>query len=234
MSVVGLVTALRAEASCVTSARVPFNQVLSLNEQSSLWLSGMGAAAASTAAQGLCRHGVVALASFGVAGALDARLKPGDLILPDAIQTDTALPVDPAWRERLRQRLPAELTVIGGTIAHSETTVTDEQAKRKLAQTTGACAVDMESAAIAAVAAQNGIPFIAVRVIVDPLHFSPPGVLLSAIHPDGGVKPLQLTALLLGGSVNIATLLRMGSAMKMAQQTLSRVIHSAGVGLASI
>ena len=234
MRKVGIITALRAEARCITTMHLSINQAMPIGEQAVLQLSGMGADAARNAAENLCRQGADALVSFGVAGALIPGLKPGDLILPHAIHAESLIPVDAAWCERLRLQLPADLTVIDGIIANSETTVTTEQAKRELAKATGASAVDMESAAIATIAAQNGIPFIAVRTIVDPLYFSPPSILLSAIHPDGSVKPWQLAALLLKGSVNIATLLRMGSAMKMAQQTLSRVIHSVGVGLASV
>lgn len=233
MTEIGIVTALRAEASCITALRLAVNEAIPVGDQSLLQLSGMGADAARSAAENLCRHGVKGLVSFGVAGALIPGLKPGDLILPHTIHAGDLLPVDAEWRGRLRQKLPADLTVIDGIIASSATTVTNEQAKRELAKATGASTVDMESAAIATIAAQNGIPFIAVRTIVDPLYFSPPSILLSAIYPDGSVKPWQLTALLLKGSVNIATLLRMGSAMKMAQQTLSRVIYSAGAGLAS-
>ena len=232
MSVVGLVTALRAEAGCIVSAHIPFNEKVSIDDQTLLWLSGMGGAAARAAAEGLCRQGVTALVSFGVAGALDDRLKPGDLVLPDAIHCGTALTVNLAWRDRLQQRLPSRLTVVNGMIANSEIAVTNEAAKRDLAQTTGACAVDMESAAIAQVAAQAGIPFIVVRTIVDPIQFSPPEALLSAIHPDGSVKPIHLTALLLKRSVRISTLLQMGAAMRAARKTLSQVIESAGARLA--
>jgi adenosylhomocysteine nucleosidase len=232
MSVVGLVTALRAEAGCISSAHIPFNEKVSIDDQTLLWLSGMGGAAARAAAEGLCRQGVTALVSFGVAGALDDRLKPGDLVLPDAIHCGTALTVNLAWRDRLQQRLPAGLTVVNGMISNSEIAVTNEAAKRDLAQTTGACAVDMESAAIAQVAAQAEIPFIVVRAIVDPIQFSPPEALLSAVHPDGSVKPIHLTALLLKRSVRIGTLLQMGAAMRAARKTLSQVIQSAGAGLA--
>lgn len=232
MTITGVVTALRTEANCVTSARIPFNEKIAINDQTMLWLSGMGGAAARAAAEGLCRQGVTALVSFGVAGALDDRLKPGDLVLPEAIHCGETLPVNLAWRDRLQQRLPIGLTVVNGIIADSEITVTDEPAKRNLAQVTGACAVDMESAAIAQVAIQAGIPFIAVRAIIDPIQFSPPSALLSAVYPDGGVNPVRLTALLLKRSVQVSTLLRMGAAMRAARKTLSQVIQSTGVELA--
>lgn len=233
MRVTGLVAALRAEASCISSAYIPFNEKVQVNDHAVLWLSGMGAQAARAAAEGLCQHGATALVSFGVAGALDSNLKPGDLILPDVIHAGKQLPVTTAWRNRLQRMLPIDITVINGILANSAAPLTDEKAKRDLAHATGACAVDMESGAIAEVAATTGIPFIAVRAIIDPLQFSPPQALLSAVYPDGGVNPMHLLALLLKRSVHLSTLMRMGIGMRAARKTLSRVIQSADAGLDS-
>lgn len=231
--VIGIVTALRAEAACITSAHVPLGENFQINNHLALWLSGMGAQAAQTAAQGLHQRGVTGLISFGVAGALDDHLNPGDLVLPDAIQANERLPVDCAWRDRLQQRLPAEITVVNGLLADSAIPLTGETAKRSLAQATGAIAVDMESAAVAQVAASAGIPFIAVRAIIDPVRFSPPEALLGAVYPDGGVNPLRLMALLLNRSVNVGTLLQMGAGMRKARKTLSQIIQAAGTDPAS-
>ncbi len=216
----------------MSSARVPFNTIMPVDDLAVLWLSGMGAQAARTAAEGLHQHGVSALVSFGVAGALSPDLKPGDLVLPDAIHMDAQLPVNIAWRDRLQNLLPAEITVRNGILANSDVPLTGTKAKLDLAQATGACAVDMESAAIAAVAAAAGIPFIAVRAIIDPLQFSPPEALLAAVYPDGAVNPIRLTALILKRSVHLTTLMQMGVGMRAARKTLSKVIQSAGTGLA--
>lgn len=233
MYVTGLVTALRAEASCISSAHIPFNEKVQINDHAVLWLSGMGAQAARAAAEGLCQQGVTALVSFGVAGALDSKLKPGDLVLPDAIHAGEQLSVTVAWRNRLQNLLPADITIVNGILANSAVPLTSTKAKLDLEQATGACAVDMESGAIAEVAAATGIPFIAVRVIIDPVQFSPPQALLGAVYPDGGVNPLCLLTLLLKRSVHLSTLIQMGAGMRVARKTLSRVIKSAGAGLHS-
>lgn len=233
MNLTGLVTALRAEASCVSSVRIPFNEKVLVNDLAVLWLSGIGAQAARIAAEGLCQQGVTALVSFGVAGALGPDLKPGDLVLPDMIHASERLPVTIAWRNRLQQQLPADVTVVNGALVSSAVPLTNEAAKRDLAQATGACAVDMESAAVAQVAVTAGIPFIAVRAIIDPLRFSPPEALLGAVYPDGGVNLLRLFALLLKRSVHLNTLVQMGTGMRAARKTLSRVIQVAGAGLGS-
>src|SRR5687768_7050928 len=186
---VGIVAAMRVEARCITSRRLPFNQRISLGENASIWLCGMGEEAAQEAAEGLRAGGATALMSFGFAGALKSSLRPGDLVLPESIHAGGYLfPVELSWRSRLRKRLPDQLNVAGGVLAVSRNLLTSATAKSDLAHMTGACAVDMESGAVAKVAAQAGLPFLAIRAISDPIDFSPPQVLLEAVRPDGSAN----------------------------------------------
>ena len=116
---VGIVTAMRVEARCITHGRLPFNERISLGEHGAIWLSGIGAEAARAAAEGLRASGATALMSFGFAGALEPSLRPGNLILPELIHTGRLLEVDLSWRDRLRRRLPAHISVVGGVLAAS-------------------------------------------------------------------------------------------------------------------
>ncbi|MDP1558975.1 MAG: phosphorylase [Nitrosomonas sp.] len=235
MEIVGVITAIRAEASCIISKTLPFNQMAGLGNDSVIWLCGMGHSAAREAATGMQAGGVTALVSFGVAGALDSSLRPGDLVLPQWIHTDGQVQsVDLDWRDRLKQRLPSDLSVVGGTLVTSREVLTTQAAKRELAETTGACAVDMESGAIAEVAASAGIPFLAIRAITDPFEFSPPAALLNAVRPDGTVYGLRLLKLLLWQSVSVSTLLRLGKGMRAACGTLSTVARHADKELGGI
>ena len=236
MAMVGVITAIHAEANCIVSRKLPFNQMVCLSDDAAIWVCGMGDSAARQAAEGLLESGVIALVSFGVAGALDARLRSGDLVLPESIHVnDEILPVTESWRGQLKQLLSPGLTVIGGTLAASKEVVSTETAKRELANVTGACAVDMESGAIAEVAAEAGIPFIAIRAITDPIGFSPPTALLSAVYPDGSVNAVRLMSLILRRSVDVGTLMRLGRGMRAASDTLSAVVrHSDGNDLGNI
>ena len=233
---VGIVTAMRVEARCVTSLRVPFNKRISLGESAAIWLCGIGADAAREAAEGLKAGGATALMSFGLAGALDSSLRPGDLVLPESIYSDCLLPIDLGWRARLRQLLPARLRVAGGMLAASTQVLTSATAKHELARATGACAVDMESGAVAEAAAHAGLPFLTVRAISDPVEFSPPSVLLGAVRRDGSPDLRRLLPLLLRRSVTFGTLLRLGVDSRAACSTLSTVVRHAEtqMGLASI
>ena len=236
MAMVGVITAIRAEAGCIVSRKLPFNQMVRLSDDAAIWVCGMGENAARQAAKSLLENGATALVSFGVAGALDSSLCSGDLVLPESINVNgETLLVTINWRDQLKQLLPGELTVVGGTLAASKQVVSTEIAKRELANFTGACAVDMESGAIAEVAANASIPFITIRAITDPIEFSPPEALLSAIYPDGSVNAMRLISLVLQRSVGIGTLMRLGVGMRAASNTLSAVVrHSDGNDLGNI
>ncbi len=92
----------------------------------------------------------------------------------------------------------------------------------------------MESGAIAEVASNVGTPFIAVRAITDPIEFSPPEVLLSAVYSDGSVNAMGLISLILRRSVGIGTLIRLGKGMREANSTLSVVAQRSGETLGNI
>ena len=234
MNVIGIVSALKSEATCIVNLRVPVYQVVNAGERARLCLSSMGSNAARGAALKLREFGVNALVSFGVAAALDDKLIPGDLVLPESIAADgESLPVDLEWRNHLERLLSTHLTVTGGILASSEMPLTSRQEKLALGEAAGACAADMESAAVAKVAADAGIPFIAIRAIIDPVDFSPPEALLGAVYPDGGVDFIRLITLLVGRSVSIKTLFHLALAMHAARATLTKVVRTAGVAFAS-
>lgn len=228
MTDVGIVTAMRMEARCVTSRRLPFNSRVSLGPGAAIWLCGIGAEAAREAAEGLHAGGASALVSFGFAGALDSSLRPGDLMLPDSVSADRLLPIDTEWRSRVRELLSARVRIAGGILAASPHMLASAAAKRELAQSAGARAVDMESGAVAEVAFRTGTAFLAVRAISDPVECSPPAALLGALRRDGSPDPVRLAMLLLRGRVAIGTLLRLGADSRAACATLAAVSRHAG------
>ncbi len=118
--------------------------------------TGMGLEAAASAAEALL-VGVRPrwVISGGFAGALDPRLRLGDVVVAENFSSPALLArLDlAAHRGQLVSRArPAELV----------------EEKATLHRETGAIAVDMETAAIAAACARAGVPLLAVRAISDP------------------------------------------------------------------
>jgi nucleoside phosphorylase len=124
--------------------------------------TGMGPARSRKAAERLAHEpgrGVV-VAGFG--GALDPSLEPGDVIVADAVTGPEGR--SPCVAEPLVDVLRAAgLRVRVGTIACRDHVVEGDERRELFEQ--GACAVDMESAWLAAGA--SGRPFGVVRAVVD-------------------------------------------------------------------
>jgi hopanoid-associated phosphorylase len=131
------------------------------------------------AAAGSC-CGIV---SFGVAGGLDPALKPGDQVIASAIVTDQGrYHTDEAWTRALLTALPG---AVHGDISGADAPVAHPSGKLALRRAQRTVAVDTESHIAAAVAAGRGIPFAAVRVVLDPAHRSLPPAALVPLRRDG-------------------------------------------------
>ncbi|HTO97979.1 MAG TPA: hypothetical protein VMK66_13105 [Myxococcales bacterium] len=114
------------------------------------------------------------LLSCGFAGALDPSLRPGDLVLASSVRDETGDRA-PAPDSLLK---PAAAALSGmrcrqGEILCTSAVAASAEEKRALAGP-GLLALDMESYPAARAAASGGIPWLALRAIVDPLEASLP------------------------------------------------------------
>ena len=152
---------------------------------------GGTAEGAETAAEALAAGGVSALVSFGLAGGLDPRLKPGHVLIPRAV-----LAAGQTWpADRALARLlggPTIELMLGEGAA-----VASAAAKHQLWRTTGAAAVDLESGAVARVAARHDLPFAALRAVCDPAARTLPRAALEALDAEGRVRKMRLLAFVL-------------------------------------
>jgi adenosylhomocysteine nucleosidase len=147
--------------------------------------SGIGDRRAEDAARRLVERGVSALASWGCAGGLDPSLGPGALVVPSSVVVSDSVSYDcdPTWRERLLVRLESEIHPVIGPMLHVEKVIVSPDQKRELHERFRVTAVDMESGAVARVAAEHGLPFLAVRVVLDGAGVRLPKVALTT--PEG-------------------------------------------------
>jgi adenosylhomocysteine nucleosidase len=148
-------------------------------------ISGVGRAAAAGAAHQLIDgHHPRLLVSAGFAGGLDPDLRRGAAVRPDAVVTEAAarplsLAAPPSGAA------PGPLTIV--TVDAVAATV---EMKRRLADRTGGQLVDMETYAVAEVAAAAGVPCAAVRVISDDAHEALPGEVASLAAPQSPLRRL--------------------------------------------
>ena len=229
MNAVGVVAALASEAralgpSMPRGGDPPLSELALLGEGSLLALSGIGRAAAAAAAQALVDAGVSALMTFGMAGGLDPALKSGSIVIPsELLSSDGArYAACRAWREQVAAAVSPLRAVTEGNLLTSTHAIETPVDKAAAFRSTGAAAVDMESAAVAQIAAQHNLPFIAVRVIVDTAADALPRAVVAASRA-GRVR----FALLIGGLIlaprEIASLVRLAQRYRIAMRSL-RVI----------
>ena len=118
--------------------------------------------------------------SFGIAGGLDPALSPGRL--------GGKIECHGAWRDELIAAL-ASLSPLAAPLAGRDGAMIVTVAEKALLHARhGAAAVDMESHAVARVAARAGLPFAAVRAIADPADRALPGAALAGFGEHGEVR----------------------------------------------
>lgn len=146
----------------------------------------------------------VLVIATGVAGALSEELLAGDLVLADRMipNGDAVSPAPPAiaipdedvghFTEALN-RHGVKFAV--GPILTVAQVLENAAAKRAAATSSGALAVDMESAAVAAVVRRRDLRLACVRSILDTVNEEVVGAQLAG--PDGEVKPLAAASFML-------------------------------------
>jgi nucleoside phosphorylase len=169
------------------------------------------------------------LVSWGSAAALVPELAPGDLLLPQAVITadDRRYAIDPDWRVALAGMIGQCVHLRDGALVESRHVINEIAAKQRLHTASGAHACDMESAAVAAVAAEFRLPFIAIRAIVDDATMILPPSARAAVDADGALQPLALLCSLAGRPSAVHAQLRalkqLAVAFRAAQLTLAAV-----------
>jgi adenosylhomocysteine nucleosidase len=219
--VIGVLTGLRAEARCLEGLDLK------------LACSGARPERARAEAVRLLAEGASGLVSFGLAAGLDPELRPGDLVLADAVILGDGrrLSTDAAWRSRLLAALAeADIATHVGPATGTDRLLATSEQKRALREATGALAADMESHAVADAASAATKPFIVVRAISDPADQALPDAAIRLLGPEGEIRPTALIGVITR-PWELIRLLGLGLQTRRALGTLRKAVRSAGSGL---
>jgi adenosylhomocysteine nucleosidase len=169
----------------------------------------------------LIARGADRLVSFGIAGALDSGLNPGDLIIGSAVRTNDGerMPVDQKWLAHLTTHLADAR--IADVVGSTTIAVTAEQ-KSMLHRDTGAASVDQESHWVADAAHANHIPFIVVRAIADRAGDDLPPAVLVGLDKQGNPRTGAVVRALLRDPTQLPGLIRVAFQTRKALKSLLR------------
>lgn len=222
----GILVALPREARALVptlSTLEPGADRLFRLPDSLLAVSGMGWEPALAAARRLVEAGAIALASVGTAGALDPALASGDIVLPEAVVTleGAVRAAHLPWCRALVAALPRG-EAHAGRLLTSRLPVGLRLDKIIARRETACVAVDMESAAVAEVAAEHRLPFVAVRVIVDIAGEDLPRAVLAA-SGAGTVSTARVLAGIARAPWELAALARLAGRFRTACGVLAEI-----------
>ena len=217
--------AVTAEARSLVKQSIANGELVYLPDGTMLSVSGMGPRRAALASRALLENGATALLSWGCAGGLDPKLPPGGLILPKTIITSDQIlyHVNATWHESLCKRLIGHVDFQTEPVVESATVVRTPAEKVVLFRKTGAIGVDMESAAVGAVAQETRAPFMVVRAVADSADTTIPDSTLNAVDEFGRWSFLKLIQGLAEHPMELFALVRIARNYRAAQKTLAAV-----------
>jgi adenosylhomocysteine nucleosidase len=168
-------------------------------------------------AEALLAGGADGLISFGIAGGLAPGLKPGTLVVATEVVAEDgrrypAMDVSVSVAEVIRA------PIFGGRVI-----VSRAEGKQELYHRTGAVAVDLESAEVARLCTDAGVPLAVIRAIGDPAERDLPPAALVGLKADGRLDLRAVLASVLRSPGQISALLTVALDTQRALATLERV-----------
>ncbi len=225
MKQVGVLIPLLPEAAGVIKHPVP-NRPLRFATGITLYVSGLGSQRTREGVQSLLDSGAQAFISLGTAGALDPGLRAGDVFVPDRVLRPEGGPAEihERWRQSVNEVLSGSgLTVVRGNLLHVDEIIRSPEAKRELYETSGASAVDMESATLIEEADRHGLPSLVIRVIVDHARSRVPEAVLANSDAYGRTHVPALLGDLCRQPRQIYDLLRVAGEFRRARRSLQQL-----------
>jgi len=223
--ITGIVVALPEELTTLTSKKIDKGRCLFMADKLLVAYSGAGPINARSAAEMLVAKGATRLISWGCAAALSTSLKPGDLILADKLIDDGNVEVaaNADWHSYTKNILATGMVVHTGRLAESKSIVSSSKDKKQMHSITGAVALDMESIAIARVARQQTLPFLAIRVIADPVNMDLPLAINYSLNDRGEIMLGRLLSFLVLHPAELPRLIKLVLNFNAAKKTLKSI-----------
>jgi adenosylhomocysteine nucleosidase len=157
------------------------------------------------------------LISFGLAGGLSPELRPGDVVVPAAVlENGVRFGCDPA--------LTAALGGGAGVMLAAEAIIGRAADKAALFAASQAAAVDLESGAVARVAAAAGLPFAVLRAVADSAAQNLPPAAMIGLTADGRIDFAAIAASLLRLPGQVPGLIAVGRNAKQARAALVKQV----------
>ncbi len=171
--------------------------------------------------------------SWGIAGGLDPDLEPGTVVVPEFVvdSEERRRYADTGWRDRLLARIENLVPISAEPIFHADVVVSSPAGKRDLHRRWNAAAVDMESAGIARVANDAGVPWLIVRAVGDVADQQLPKAVTELSDENGRLRVAAVAGLIVRPQLWPA-LLALGRASAAAGRSMRRVWAVAGPDLA--
>jgi hopanoid-associated phosphorylase len=176
--------------------------------------------------------GCRAVLSFGIAGGLDPKLAPGDVVIATGVVADgRRWPAHAAFAEGLASSLiSGGITTRLADIAGVDEPVLDAATKASMRSRTGAAAVDMESHVASDFARRHGLIFTALRIICDPAARTLPPLVAQAFRADGSIDHLAMLSGLLRRPAQLPALTRLAAEARTSFRALRRCRDLLGIG----
>ena len=168
-----------------------------------------------------------ALIVIGFAGALSDSVGAGDVVVGESV-TNLASRQSYEAPSGLLAAMDAHARAQKshrGRIVTADRVIVTAAEKQQLGRATGALAVDMESAGVAAAAAEHGVPWIAVRVISDGVNDDLPLDFNALANADGSVNTRRIIASVLLRPAKIPALIRLGMRTSAAARNLAAFLQ---------
>ena len=226
--ITGIVVALPEELSTLTSNKLIKGSSCLISNNVLIIYSGTGPINASSATEYLISQGATKIISWGCAAALSETLKPGDLMLANEListEESIAIPLkmNANWHLHTKELLTPFVKVHSGCLVESKSIVSSSEHKKQIHINTNAIALDMESIAIAKVANRHTFPFLAIRVIADPVEMNLPLAIYKSLNEQGEVSLSKLLLYLANHPAELPGLIRLGLHFKSATKTLKLI-----------